>query len=323
MHEVHRREVFAGDFSEASAKRRIFPRALKERSGFRCVGDFAGFIQRAFHRAVKADIRSACEPERLAEEILQQCVASAAAKRRTHKKIPAAGVGSGLQTGNRKIAGREDCDLTACADVDKKRVLPVVHCAEERCLIVSDGSIDRNLERAGSEICVFGYLRQKVGRKSGFFCRVFVKAAVLQIKQAEACRVRAVQKGRGPACKTHGNKIRDRAEAGCRFGNKTVVDIIIVCRQPVARRRRIAGDGRQVRSPAFGFVEGQSCPFVLPRVERAQTPAVSVEIYDAVHLTRDADGANLGMFTHKLLYEGQRRSIDFLRVLRPLPTLTG
>ena len=115
----------------------------------------------------------------------------------------------------------------------------------------------------------------------------------------------------------------DRAEAGCRFGNKTVVDIIIVCRQPVARRRRIAGDGRQVRSPAFGFVEGQSCPFVLPRVERAQTPAVSVEIYDAVHLTRDADGANLGMFTHKLLYEGQRRSIDFLRVLRPLPTLAG
>ena len=55
--------------------------------------------------------------------------------------------------------------------------------------LVPDGGIDRNLERAGSKICVFGYLRQKVGRKSGFFCRVFVKAAVLQIKQPEACRV--------------------------------------------------------------------------------------------------------------------------------------
>lgn len=147
--------------------------------------------------------------------------------------------------------------LTACADVDKKRVPSVVHRAEERCLIVPDGGIDRDLERAGSEICVFGYLRQQPGIKTGFFCRVFVKAAVLQIKQPEACRVRAVQKGRGPACKTHGNKIRDRAEAGCRFGNKTVVDIIIVCRVR-SRRRRIAGDGDKCAAQLSVSLKGKA-----------------------------------------------------------------
>ncbi len=121
----------------------------------------------------------------------------------------------------------------------------------------------------------------------------------------------------------HGHIVVDGAEYGGLLRNQAVFQVVIVGAQAEAGGHGVARQPAELAGVGLAAPCGQAAPAILPGTEGAAGLSKAVQIYNAVHLTRDSQAGGVRIGGPQPFDQGECPVQNLPGVLNPLPWLGG